>query len=100
MEKRLRKIDGLVSIARKAGFVIIGQDNLKKYDKKLYLLLCDNNAGNSLLRETKFLADKRNIPMFQIDGLDKATAIENCKVIGIKNKSISDNIIECLIKGE
>lgn len=96
----MKKIDGLVSIARKAGFAIIGLDNLKKYDKKLYLLLCDNNAGNSLLREIKFLAEKRNIPMFQIDGLGKTTAIENCKVVGIKNKSISDNIIECLIKGE
>lgn len=94
------KIEGLISIARKAGFVIVGQDNLKNYDKKLYLLLCDKNAGSSLLREMNFLAQKKEIKLVQIEDLERLCAIKNCKALGIKNKAFSDNIIECLLKGE
>lgn len=95
----MKEISGLISIARKAGFAIIGQDNLKSYDKKLYLLLVDKNAGNSLKREMKYLSNDKNIPLFELEGLGQVVTIENCKAIGIKNKAISENIIKC-IKGE
>lgn len=96
----MEKISGLISIARKAGYVIIGQDNLSKYDKKLYLFLIDTKAGNSLSREMKFLSENKKIPLFQVEDLGKLVSIDNCKAIGIKNKAISENIIECLLKGE
>ncbi len=96
----MEKISGLISIARKAGYVIIGQDNLSDYDKKMYLLLMDKNAGSSLSREMKFISEKKKIPLFQVENLGKLVSIENCKAIGIKNKAISENIIECLLKGE
>lgn len=93
-------IGGLISIARKAGYVIIGQNNLLGYDKKLFLILLDNTAGNSLSREMNFLSKNRDIPLIVLDKLAELAAIENCKVIGIKNKAISENIIKCLSKGE
>jgi ribosomal protein L7Ae-like RNA K-turn-binding protein len=97
----LTKIGGLISIARKAGYVILGQDNLKNYDKKLYALLLDKTAGNSLSREMNFLANKKNIPLIVVENLAEMVSIENCKVIGIKNKPMTDKILECLeIKGE
>lgn len=95
----MREINGLISIARKAGFVVIGVDNLRNYDKKLYILLVDKIAGNSLLREMNHLAKTKNIPLFYVDDLGSKVAIKNCKAVGIKNKSISDSIIESL-KGE
>ncbi len=95
----MNRLQGLLSIARKAGFCVIGQDNLKGYDKKLYVILLDKTAGKSLQREMKFLSSTRGIPILEVSELNKITAIENCKVLGVKNKNLSDSIIKD-IKGE
>ena len=95
----MSSVNGLISIARKAGYVIIGLENLKGYDKKMYLLLVDKTAGSSLSREMNFLAKTKNIPLIQVDNLGSLVAIENCKAVGLKNKAISENLIESL-KGE
>ncbi len=99
LEKNLNNLVGLISIARKAGFCIIGQDKLRDYDKKLYLILLDKNAGKSLERQMSFLSKDREIPLHRIEGLAEMLAIENCKVVGIKNKAISENLIKSL-KGD
>ena len=95
----MNKIQGLTSIARKAGFVIIGKEKLATYTKKLYLLLIDKSAGNSLLREMKFLSENRDIPLLEIENLAELVSIENCKAIGLKNKALSESIEKC-VKGE
>lgn len=46
-----------------------------------------------------FLANKKNAEILEVENLAEKISIENCKVIGFKNKAISENIIECL-KGE
>ena len=95
----MNKIQGLISIARKAGFVIIGKEKLATYTKKLYLLLIDKSAGNSLLREMKFLSENRDIPLLEIENLAELVSIENCKAIGLKNKALSESIEKC-VNGE
>ena len=95
----MNKIQGLISIARKAGFVIIGKEKLATYTKKLYLLLIDKSAGNSLLREMKFLSENRDIPLLEIENLAELVSIENCKAIGLKNKALRESIEKC-VKGE
>ena len=92
-------LGGLISISRKAGYVIIGQDNLIGYDKKLYLILLDKTAGKSLVREIDFLSKKKNVQVLLVEDLGKILKIENCKVIGIKNKNLSDAIVKS-VKGE
>lgn len=99
LEKKLNNIGGLLGIARKAGYVIVGQDNLVGYTKKLYLILLDETAGNSLSREMKFLSEKTDALVVRVKDLAKMINIENCKVIGIKNKNIADEIVKN-IKGE
>ena len=96
MDKRLRE---LISITRKAGCCIIGQDNLKNYKKKLYLVLLDESAGNSLSREMHFLADQKQIPIITVNDLEQSSGIDKCKVIGIDNKKLSEKI-EKYFKGE
>lgn len=95
----MNKINGWLSIARKAGYCIIGQDKLASYDKKLYLILLDKNTGKALEREMNFLSKEKHIPLFYVDNLAEMLAIENCKVVGIKNKAISENLIKS-IKGD
>ena len=95
----MSSLEGLINIAKKAGFVIIGGENLSNYTKKLYLLILDNTAGNSLRREMQLLSSKRNLKILNVENLSKIVGIENCKAIGIKNKAFAENIEECL-KGE
>ena len=79
--------------------MIVGQENLRDYDKKLYLVLLDETAGNSLEREMNFLSKKRNVPILRIRNVASISKIENCKVIGIKNKNFAEQISKT-IKGE
>ena len=95
----MNKVAGLIGIARKAGYVVIGGENLSKYTQKLYLLLLDLGAGNSLKREVNFAASKRKIPVLIVEKLGEMVGIESCKAIGIKNKAFSDQIAK-ILKGE
>ena len=95
----MNNLNGIISIAKKAGYVIVGQDTLKGYDKKLYLLLIDKTAGKSLNREMKFLSKNREIPIFEIENLPDVAKLENCKILGIKNKNLSESILK-ILKGE
>lgn len=88
-----KKIKGYISIANKAGYLIIGADNLKSYNKKLYLLLADSNSGKNLL---KILDRKNEIPQFVVDNLFEFTGIENCKIVGIRNLGLSNQIIKLI----
>lgn len=99
LESVLNKLEGIVGIARKAGFVIVGGDNLSSYTKKLYLVLVDKTAGNSLKRQMGYVAKDRQIPLYEIDNLGLIVGIASCKAIGLKNKALSEQIETCL-KGE
>ena len=93
------KIKGLISISRKAGYAILGGENLLSYDKKLYLVLLDSSAGKSLSREIDFFCKNKGLVQILVKGLNDYTGVENCKVLGIKNKKLAENI-EKLLKGE
>ncbi len=95
----MKEINGLIGICRKAGYVIIGGENIKKNTHKMYLILLDETAGNSLKREMNFVANSKNIPIQTLSNLANIVGIDNCKVIALKNKALSDKIIETL-KGE
>ena len=95
----MNKLEGLIGIARKAGFVIVGGDNLSSYTKKLYLLLVDKTAGASLKRQMGYVANDRQIPLYEIENLGTIVGISSCKAIGLKNKALSEQIEGCL-KGE
>ncbi len=92
-------LKGLINLARKAGFLVIGQDNLLEYNKKLFLLVADKSAGKGLLREMQFLARKKEIPLLFVEELGALIGLENCKIVGIRNKDFAEKI-ENLIKGE
>ncbi len=99
-DKQLNQIKGYLNIAKKAGFVIVGQDNLKNYNKKLYLVLYTEPTNNivSVINGIKSTTMYQSICLEKHD-FDTVTNIENCKIIALKNKAISDKIIE-LIRGE
>jgi len=92
----LNKIKGYINISHKAGYLIIGSDLLKSYDKKLYLVIYDKSAMKNTLKVVEKIKEK-NIPTIEVDDLDNLTSIKNCKIIGIKNKNLS-SLIEKLFE--
>ncbi len=99
--KQINDIKGIVNIARKGGFAIIGQDNLKKYCKKIYLVLFRDDCGESLISIINNLKTKTKYEKIKLkhDEFTTITNIPACKVVAFKNKALSEKIIEC-IRGE
>ena len=93
MEKE--KIKGYLNISRKAGYMIVGGETLENYSKKLYLVLYDKSAAKNTLKVVAKIKEK-GIKVVEVENLAQLCSIENCKIIGIKNKNISD-IIENII---
>lgn len=95
----MKTLNGIINICRKAGYLIIGGENIKNNPHKMYLILIDKSSGNSLKREINYLLVSRNIPFLEVKGLANMIGIENCKAVAIKNKALSDEILK-MIKGE
>lgn len=89
------KLQGYLNIAKKAGYVIIGAEKLYNYNKKLYLVIYDNTSEKNTLKVVDKIK-QRNIPIFSIDNLQDIVSIKNCKIIGIKNKNLSDIMMQCI----
>lgn len=89
------QLNGYINISRKAGYLIVGSDNLKGYNKKLYLVIYDTSAQKNTLKVVEELKNK-NIPIFAVEDLEKITSIKNCKIVGIKNKELSEIIANLL----
>ena len=87
------KIKDYLNIANKAGYLIIGGEQLENYNKKLYLILYSSTAQKNTLKIVEKLKNKE-IEVLQIDILEDLSSIKNCKLLGIKNKGISDIIVD------
>ena len=91
------KIAGYLSLARKSNNLIIGTENLKKYNKKLYLIILVKTAGKT----AQAIAQKQNertgceIVVSDID-LSKMLNVNNCQIIALKNKGFADMVIQNL----
>ena len=92
---RIEKIKGYLNIARKAGYLIIGGEMLENYNKKLFLVIYDTTSGNNTLKIIEKLKLKC-VETYGINNLNDLVSIPNCKIVGIKNKNISD-IVKSLI---
>ena len=92
----LSKIKGLVGIANKAGYLVIGSDNLKGYNKKLYLLLTSDSYGKTIQKITNQLKQNTDCDIFtfSVEEFSQIVTIPNCKIVGIKNKGLSEEIIK------
>ncbi len=87
----ISKLKGYINICHKAGYLIIGSDILKNYQKKIYLIIYDKSALKNTLKVVEQFNNK-NIKTFKVDDLEELTSIKNCKIVGIKNKNLSDLI--------
>ncbi len=94
----ISKLKGYINISHKAGYLIIGCDALRNYKKKLYLIIYDKSSQKNTLKVVENLK-KSNIACFEVDNLEELSSIKNCKIIGIKNKNLSE-LIENMLKSK
>ena len=85
------KVQGYLNLAQKAGYIIWGGETLKDYTKKLYLVLFDGQAQKNT-QKIVLKIKERGIKTIEIENLGALVNKPNCKIIGIKNKSLSDQI--------
>ncbi len=94
-----QKIKGYLSIANKAGYLIVGADNLKHYSKKLYLVLAEKDSGKSLIKLANNLNQKTKNQVYFLTDVEALTSIKGCKIVGVKNLGLANQIIN-LIRSE
>ena len=92
----MEKIDKYLGLCKKAGYLIIGADRLGEYHKKLYLLVVYGEITNTILKVIKNkTAENANIKCITTNkAFSHAIGIDNCKIIGIKNKGITEQILK------
>ena len=83
-----------VGLARKAGAVLFGQDNILSARNTPYLVIVSINEASQNLNKKiyNFIANK-NIKLIKFsDSLDKYLGTQNCKVIGITNRELAEKV--------
>ena len=96
---KLDKIKGYIGIANRAGYVVWGADNLKNYTHKLYLAIYREDFGKTIQKTLNNINE--DIPKIMLNEADFNYVVntDNCKLLAIKNKGLSEQIIE-LLRGE
>ncbi|MBE7074452.1 MAG: hypothetical protein E7376_00505 [Clostridiales bacterium] len=94
IKNKLDKIKGYVGIAKRAKYVVFGADNLKGYTHKLYLVLYREDVSNTIQKVLNELSS-RNLPIIKlsIEEFNYIADTNNCKLLAIKNKGLSEQII-------
>lgn len=92
----MNKLQSYLGIARKANFLIIGSDNLKDYHKKLYLVICSKNLSNTIEKviKEKTTEYQNLICIISNEDFSSSIGVNECKIVGVKNKGIADAIIK------
>ena len=89
------KVSTYLGFAIKSNKVIFGFDNLKVYNKKLYLIIICKSANEKYIT---FAKEKQNITKCDVYKtndilLDDLVFKSNCKIIGVKSNELATAII-------
>lgn len=97
-QNNLDKLKGYIGLANRAGYVIFGADNLKIYTHKMYLVLHREDGGKTIEKTLNKIKEEKNIDIFCLSEQDFNYIVgkDNCKLLAIKNKGLSDQIIKIL----
>ena len=94
------KLLGYLNIAIKAGYVIVGGENISKtlqHNRKIYLVLYDDDIKKNTCKIINNLVNN-NIRTLELKNLNEYIKINNCKIIALKNKNLSDIIYNIIVE--
>lgn len=90
----MNKIKSYLGLSLKSNRVVIGQDRLKEYNKKVYLLVLSPNASNNLKDLAVRLKDKFNCPLIQTkENLEDIICRAGCKIIALTMESLAKAVL-------
>ena len=98
IKNNLSKANGYINIAQRAGYVIWGTDNLKGYTHKIYLILYREDFGKTIEKTINRFSQVEIIQL-SVENFNVVVGSNKSKIIAIKNKGISEQIIN-LLRGE
>ena len=85
------KTETYIGFAIKKGSVVFGCDNVKKYRKKVYLLLATKTLSENSLEVMNICAEKFSCNMLIIEDYEILQK-RNCKALAICDKSLAEAI--------
>ena len=90
-----KKVFSYVNFAVRAGNVVYGIDNLKTTKHIVYCVLLCNTASPNMQKMVTNYCKQQNIPCYTVvdSTIDSYLHTKNCKLIGITNKDLSQQII-------
>ena len=86
------KVETYIGFCIKKGSVVFGLDNVKRYRKKMYIVVATQSVSPKTLANTEHFCRERNIQLVVVPDYD-LLAKRNCKVLGICDKSLADAIV-------
>lgn len=99
-KNNLKRASGYFHIAQSGGYVIWGTDGLKGYTHKLYLIIYREDYGKTIEKTlNRFKESKIEQIILPVNEYNELVGVENSKIIAIKNKGLSEQIIN-LLRGE
>lgn len=87
-------ISKYLGLAIRAGSVIYGLDNIKKYTRHIHVIICCHTASNNLKKSLSHIMEKSHIQIINLhhNTLDDLIHTTNCKTIGITNPQLAEQI--------
>lgn len=93
----IKKLNGYINLANRAGYIIWGTDNLKNYTHKMYLILYREDFGKTI-EKTLNRFETKKIKLREND-FNQIVGSSSAKILAIKNKGITEQIVN-LLRGE
>lgn len=92
----MSKLGNYLGISRKGNYLIVGSDNIKTYNKKLFLIVLSNDATENVKKIALNKSKQYNIQCIIYNNqLSNFIGVDNCKIVALKNKGLSDAILKC-----
>ena len=85
------KIETYIGFAIKKGSVVFGCDNIRRYRKKVYLLLATETLSENSLKVLVSCAETFACPLLKIEDYS-ILQMRNCKALAICDKSLAEAI--------
>lgn len=91
------KVLTYLGFAKKSNNIIFGIDKLQNYNKKIHLIILCKTANEKYLKTAQNIRAKNKnctVLITKVCTLNELLNTDNCKIIGIKNLSLSKAIID------
>lgn len=89
------KLKSYVGFALRSNSTTFGLENVKKSFKKVFCVLFDEGLSENTKKQVQNFCNEKKIKLKQLKSIDSVFNTTNCKIVGITNKELSKQILEC-----